>query len=1089
VPSQVNCLLTYTRRLGESAKINNGVRSMTDPFKVIQGPSTVRWVLLNLLLALAYYLAARAGMATSIGPSSVTAIWPPSGLALRALLLWSWRALPGLFAGAFLLNWLGFLWPALGSHTPALLGALLLSISSMAQAGLAAGLLHGLPERLEEAPTQQTLWFTLCVALSCLVAPTLGSAYLQWAGLLPAEDLTYSWLVWWTGDCAGMLVVTPLLLVWLHGAIRRDPIASLTFPIVSIGLGLTLITTAIVGYLERDSRISQFRAQSRELAAALQHELDFTQRDLEVLAALHQRTQVSLEEFRRLASSMHERSPWQHNLSWLPRLDGGGEPRFGRLWTVPLEGLDTVGQRQEADDPLVLPALASAAQHGRISATGLLTGLDGQWLTLRLYGPVVDAATAQPTQPATPYEPARVRGLVSVTLDLAALLRSGDMAAQHRLLNLQWTEEPADSIMQSASPTTIVGIQTQGGHVSGLTVSERWPAQRVEERLLLRVADRNWRLVTRPQDMDRWITPSMLQVGVFGSGLAFTALLAGVSVLRRRRDLDQAGEHERLTREVAERTQALSDSNARLNAELRERGLLDAALREARERAEAANQAKSMFLANMSHEIRTPLNAVIGYAQLLREDARLPEGARERILAIDGAGRRLLQLINDVLDLSKIEAGNLSLNPEAFELGRELQDLARLMRQRAESKGLQLDLLLELPEPCWVNGDRQKLGQVLLNLLGNAIKFTPQGRVRLRAGLGKAGWVAEIEDSGPGLTREEQAELFEPFRQGASGRAQGGTGLGLALSRRLADAMGGTLTLDSTPGQGTRVRLTLPLVHIEAPADAASPQAPRLRLLPREGTPACRLLVVEDDPASRDILVQTLTALGAQVLQAGQGEEALALMERLAQAEQPPVDLVFTDIRMPVLDGLGLLRQIRQRWGTALPVVAVSASSLEHERRFYVGEGFQDFVGKPYDLQEIYRMLLQHLPGRWVEAMAEAEAKGAPAGAGSPPQPATGSAVAASPGATAPASRSPALIATLQRLAAAAREGDVAAVRQAMAALQAPQTLTAAQPPATAGLDSDTARRLAQAVQQYDFDTLAALADQGLAAIAPGAAP
>ncbi len=318
--------------------------------------------------------------------------------------------------------------------------------------------------------------------------------------------------------------------------------------------------------------------------------------------------------------------------------------------------------------------------------------------------------------------------------------------------------------------------------------------------------------------------------------------------------------------------------------------------------------------------------------------------------------------------------------------------------------------------------------------------------------------------------------------------------------------MGGALTLESTPGQGTRVRLRLPLVPIEVPADADSPLAPRLRLLPREGKPACRLLVVEDDPDSRNILVQTLAALGAQVLQAGQGEEALAQMERLAQtaqAGQPPVDLVFTDIRMPVLDGLGLLRQIRQHWGEALPVVAVSASSLEHERRFYVGEGFQDFVGKPYDLQEIYRLLRRYLPERWVEAKTEtetaigidADTDPAPACAGSPP-PDAGVAAAVSlgaashgatvPDAAAPASRSPDLTATLQRLASAAREGDVAAVRQAMQALRA---LQAAQPPAATGLDSDTARRLTQAVQHYDFDTLAALVDQRLAAPVPGAVP
>ncbi|HNG81797.1 MAG TPA: ATP-binding protein, partial [Burkholderiaceae bacterium] len=937
-----------------------------------------RWLGLNLLLALAYYGAARAGIGTSIGPAGVTVLWAPSGLALGALLLWSWRALPGLFGGAFLLEWLSFLLPKFAAHAPAMAGAIALSSASMLQAGLAAWLLRGLPARLQEAPTRHTLYFACCVALCSFVAPTLGSSYLQAVDLLPADDLAYSWLVWWTGDCAGMLVVAPLLLVWLNGTVRRDPIASLTFPLVSIGVGLTLIITSIVGHLERDARIGQFRAQSRGLVVALQHAIDFTQRDLEVLAALHHRTQVSYDEFRRLAHSMHERSPWQQNLSWLPRLNGSGAPaRFGRLWTVPLAGLDTVGARQESDDPQVSSALQRAAMEGHTSATGLLTGLDGQWLTLRLYGPVVEAARDGEVDgsEALPHRPERVLGLVAVTLDLSALLTHPELAARSQSLNLQWFEAAASP----APAEQAIGVQLLGATPQLLKVADRWTAQTVEERLRLQVADQAWTLVTRPRALAQWVLPTPLQIGVFGSGLAFTALLVGVLVLRRRRDLDQASEHERLTREVAERTQALSDSNQRLNAELRERVLLERALRDASGRAEAANQAKSMFLANMSHEIRTPLNAVIGYAQLLHEDERLPAQARERIQAIDAAGRRLLQLINDVLDLSKIEAGNASVDSEVFELGRELQDLTRLMRQRAESKGLALSLLLDQPQPCWVRSDRHKLGQILLNLLGNAIKFTPEGRVQLHAhfepgpsdgsgepgGEGGAGrWVAEIEDSGPGIDEAEQHTLFEPFRQGRSGRAQGGTGLGLALSRRLAQALGGELTLTSPPGRGTCVRLVLPLTRLAPPAGPPPEQTPRLRVRLREGARPCHLLVVEDDPDSRAILVQTLAALGAEVAQARQGLEALAVLER------QPVDLVFTDIRMPELDGLDLLRRIRQRWGAALPVVAVSASNLEHERRFYIGEGFQDFVGKPYDLQQIHRLLLQYLPGQWTEESA-----------------------------------------------------------------------------------------------------------------------
>ncbi|HNB44491.1 MAG TPA: response regulator, partial [Burkholderiaceae bacterium] len=268
--------------------------------------------------------------------------------------------------------------------------------------------------------------------------------------------------------------------------------------------------------------------------------------------------------------------------------------------------------------------------------------------------------------------------------------------------------------------------------------------------------------------------------------------------------------------------------------------------------------------------------------------------------------------------------------------------------------------------------------------------------------------------------------------------------------------------------------LVLPLTRLAPPAGPPPEQTPRLRVRLREGARPCHLLVVEDDPDSRAILVQTLAALGAEVAQARQGLEAMAVLER------QPVDLVFTDIRMPELDGLDLLRRIRQRWGAALPVVAVSASNLEHERRFYIGEGFQDFVGKPYGLQQIHRLLLQYLPGQWTE---ESAADTAVASAEGPRSLAAAGAAAdrASP-ATAPSER----LALLQRLAAAARDGDVVAVRQTHQALLALLALSA--PPGDA-LDADTAQRIAEAVQHYDFDTLATLAERQLALAIPGGAP
>jgi CheY-like chemotaxis protein len=413
---------------------------------------------------------------------------------------------------------------------------------------------------------------------------------------------------------------------------------------------------------------------------------------------------------------------------------------------------------------------------------------------------------------------------------------------------------------------------------------------------------------------------------------------------------------------------------------------------------------------------------------------------RERVAAIHGAGRRLLRLINDVLDLSKIESGSMTLQSERFEVWRELDEVVRLFSPRVEAKGLSLQVSLDLPRPSWVTGDRNKIGQIVINLFGNALKFTEQGQISLRAGRqGERLWL-EVEDTGPGLAADDLARLFTPFQQGAAGRDKGGTGLGLALSRHMARAMGGDLTMSSVPGQGTVARVWLPLVPQDAPhADAALPEGVG-RVLGLDPATPCRVLVVEDDVDSRVILVQALVGLGCKVAEAGDGEAA---WQRL---NAQPFDIVFTDIRMPVLDGLALLQRLRaEARFAALPVVAVSASSLEHERRFYVQQGFHDFVGKPYEFSEIRQMLARHAQVRW-------RYDGAPAATAD---------TAIDP----PARWTATTVADLTTLAEHARNGDMQAVRASL------------QPLSAEVLGSTAWRRLEGAARQYDFASLAEQAD------------
>ncbi len=385
----------------------------------------------------------------------------------------------------------------------------------------------------------------------------------------------------------------------------------------------------------------------------------------------------------------------------------------------------------------------------------------------------------------------------------------------------------------------------------------------------------------------------------------------------------------------------MSDISAQKEAE--------AALSQAKEAAEEAARAKSRFLANMSHEIRTPLNAVLGYTQLLMRDPQLGEAQSERLELILNASQRLLGLINDVLDLSKIESGALNLRQDYFDLHREVVEIAKIVSGRAQSKGLALVTQIDLPNPSVVKGDRQKIGQILLNLLGNAIKFTSQGEVRLS--LSRDGnWVEfTISDTGPGIAKQELKQLFSAFRQGQAGEDAGGTGLGLTLSRHLAEGMGGSLELSSQPGQGTLARLRLPLAPESVNLQATTIPKSLPQLKPGH---SCRILVVEDDPASSDILVSLLRQLGCEVDTAGNGREGLNACEKSDYA------MIFTDIRMPDLNGLELLKQLRKlpRY-TQTPLVAVSASSLDHERNYYLAQGFQDFIGKPYSFDEIFAAL------------------------------------------------------------------------------------------------------------------------------------
>ncbi|MDF5708596.1 MAG: PAS domain-containing protein [Nostoc sp. S4] len=419
------------------------------------------------------------------------------------------------------------------------------------------------------------------------------------------------------------------------------------------------------------------------------------------------------------------------------------------------------------------------------------------------------------------------------------------------------------------------------------------------------------------------------------------------------------------------------------------------ALQEAAIAADAANRAKSEFLANMSHELRTPLNAILGFTQLMSHDGTLSTEHQQNLTIINRAGEHLLNLINDILEMSKIEAGRITLNLSSFDLIHLLQNLEDMLRFRATSKGLELVFEYTSELPLFVQTDESKLRQVLLNLLGNAIKFTDTGRVTLRVRMGTVtedtgthgcsdaktinlfvssfqSLIFEIQDTGCGIAPEEINLLFQAFGQTQTGRkSQQGTGLGLAISRKYVQLMGGDINVISTVGEGSKFAFDIQM-SLAAASEVHTKQTKRriLSLAPTQNK--YRILVVDDATDSRLVLIKILTTIGFIVEEAANGEEAIALWQQW----QP--HLILMDMRMPIMDGYEATKIIKATENTIISnlkskiqipktiIIALTAHAFEEQREAMSEAGCDDFINKPFREEELLEKLSKYLGVQYI---------------------------------------------------------------------------------------------------------------------------
>ncbi|MFC4159433.1 CHASE domain-containing protein [Chitinimonas lacunae] len=789
------------------------------------------------LIAAAYYLTGRLGLLLAIPPGYATAVWPPSGIALAALLLGGYRYWPAVLVGSLLLNF-GVAVDSSAQqdwHESGLI-AVSISLGAAVQALVGAILtrrLLGQPARLDDERAVAGL-LVLGGPLACMINASWSVTVLVAAGSISPSAYGYSWWTWWVGDTIGVLIFAPLTLIWHPGSARvwRRRRLLITLPL-AVCFALTVWVFFQVNHWEVVRQRQWFIERSEDFQDMMQSRISRYIAELELIRDVQQlRPRFDRAIFLPLAENLLARESDMLSLSWVPWVPAAGRAEFERLLSEemgqPLQILERQKDGQmvkatmrEAYVPLDLmlnrsgssrpmrgfdlltePAraetLRQAARSGQSTATAwvpLLSRPDE--VGVIIYVPIyrTPATAAENPRPLQGY--------------LAGGFRLTDLVAA--AVEDQRFEQIEFRLHDRALP------QSSALHFFSVGGRPHWYSPPLNEvrklfgaSLTVEVAGRQW-------DLQAWPTPGYLAANrswhawaVLASGLLFTGIVGAFMMVL-------TGRASRVASLVEQRTEELALSNQRLTEEISRRSESERDLQQKNLELEHANAAKDRFLASMSHELRTPLNAIIGFTGtlLMRLPGPLNEAQQRQLQTIQHSARYLLSLINDLLDLARIESGKVQLALEKVRCCDVLEEVLPTLRPLAEEKGLQL-ALLPGGEAVSVHTDRRALAQIVINLISNAIKYTEQGEVRVEVRQSEVAGtkLAEIRvsDTGCGIRPEDQARLFQAFGQldDSTTRRHDGTGLGLYLSQKFAQLLGGQITFSSEYGQGSVFTVTLP---------------------------------------------------------------------------------------------------------------------------------------------------------------------------------------------------------------------------------------------------------------------------------------
>jgi signal transduction histidine kinase/CheY-like chemotaxis protein len=661
---------------------------------------------------------------------------------------------------------------------------------------------------------------------------------------------------------------------------------------------------------------------------------------LHAIAALyHTRRDVSREEFSSFVHGALARQPELQALTWEPRVPDDQRAAWERR--AQAEGFPNFHFTEEKDELTMVPARTRDEYFPvfyleRLEKNEAAFGFD-VYSEARRHVAIEQARDTGQATATAPLRLAQESGSQRGFLVFQPLYTGAPRTVEERRVQLSGFAvavfRVGDLVSSALHRTEDTGLAATITDVASHAVIFQQDAPRREPTwdAQLDVAGRSWLLHFVPQPNFRGASSSWQATAALLAGLAFTTLTAA------------------FLWKDARRSAEIAHSNAALMEEIDTRKRAEVA-------AEAASRAKSEFLANMSHEIRTPMNAILGYSQILLRDSALHPFQRDALTTISSSSDHLLHLINEILDLSKIDAGRMELDVGDFDLVALMRELAALFQHPCEEKKLGLRVRgLADRRVIPVRGDEGKLRQILINLLGNAVKFTQRGRVSLGVASHENNtWRFEVSDTGIGIPEEAQLAIFDPFQQGPGARGQGGTGLGLTIARRQVELMGGKLEVRSTSGSGSTFFFAVEL--LSATGSGAVMGGTREVECLADGF-ELRALIVDDIRENREVLSAMLAAIGCEIVLAENGRQALEAVS----VSHP--DIVFMDMRLPELDGLEATRRIVSDYGAGgLKVVAMSASALQHEREMYLKAGCDDFIAKPFRTTRLYDCL-HHLLG------------------------------------------------------------------------------------------------------------------------------